>query len=103
MTAHHLFSSDHLKHRCMYCGNDLVDKDWESDHVMEKHYKVNKCRKCGKNAKIAVGFDGDGNDSWAMPIEKQLEKNSRIMTIVGHQKKNNADEKKVKELERIVK
>jgi len=105
MTAHHLIVSDILKQKCMYCGTEFDPLGWKSDHVLEKHYKINKCKDCGKEGKIGVDFDGDGADSWAMPIEKQLKAIAKIREIIGEngRSKELKEVKPWKELEKRLK
>ncbi len=103
MTAHHNVGSDLQKDNCIYCGNNLDPKKWTSEHVIDRHYKTNSCGSCGKEAKMEVDFVGDGTDSWAQPIEKQLEDNRKIQKFIGSPKDENTLRREKALLEKIIK
>ncbi len=82
MSAHHLLNEDDMKKVCLYCGEDFDPEKWESLHYVRKHYKTNQCGKCGKDAKIEVGFEGSGHDSWSCPFTTKKKKVKEIITVV---------------------
>jgi predicted RNA-binding Zn-ribbon protein involved in translation (DUF1610 family) len=102
MTSHHMIESEAAKHKCLYCGNELKENEWDSDHAMQKHYKVNKCSSCGRETKILVEFDGDGSDSWMSPVEKKVGDKWKIINILGQSKNTGEKSSEDKKLERIV-
>lgn len=83
MTAHHIITSDILKEKCAYCSSCLDISKWESDHVSGRHYKINICPCCKKEAKIEVDFDGDGTDSWAIPIDEHLKNRKNLKESIS--------------------
>jgi hypothetical protein len=102
MPSHHMVDPDFMKKKCLYCGNELKDTEWDSDHSMQKHYKINKCTSCGREAKILVEFDGDGSDSWSSPIEKKVGDNWKILNILGQGKNTEEKSPEDKKLENRV-
>jgi len=58
-----------MSYECMYCGLSLDNKDWFSEFMDRKHYKVTTCD-CGKDHRLTF-FDGSGHDSFNE--EKSLE------------------------------
>jgi len=65
---------------CYDCSMVLPKKGWISEFVLDFHYKVIDCNKCGKKHRIKVNFEGSGHDDGFTPglnIEKLIEKNSK--------------------------
>ncbi len=60
----HLMQEEHLRVKCMYCKEDLLQReDWRSEFAGDEHYKSVTCN-CGKDSWIRVGFSGSGHDFW---------------------------------------
>ena len=60
----HLLQEEHLRVKCMYCKEDLSQReDWRSEFAGDEHYKSVTCN-CGKESWIRVGFSGSGHDFW---------------------------------------
>jgi len=63
MTIHHWIGEAEIKENCIYCGNNLINKKWESCFEGDFHYKTIICE-CGKKNITKVNFLGSGHDSW---------------------------------------
>lgn len=74
MSAHHLLKEDDMKDKCLYCGTEFEMENWESHHNINRHYKTNHCQTCGRDAKMEVGFEGSGHDSWAAPFSAKRQR-----------------------------
>ena len=90
MTVHHWICESDIKENCIYCGNDLNDKKWESSFEGDSHYKTLTCE-CGKNNRVRVNFLGSGHDSWdgTCSWDFVIEKDDKKLEV------------KIKELERF--
>ncbi len=82
MSAHHLLNEGDMKKNCLYCGKDFDQNEWESHHYANRHYKTNQCSECGKGAKIEVGFEGSGHDSWSCPFKTKKKKSVKELIKV---------------------
>ncbi len=78
MTAvHHLIKEIDTKEVCLYCGNSLKGKTWDSEFESEIHYKTIVCSECKSTNRVKVDFHGSGHDHWdgnGFKIKENLEK-----------------------------
>jgi NAD-dependent SIR2 family protein deacetylase len=68
---HHIVNEINQREQCVYCGNNLSDKRWYSEHSMEHHYKSVEC---GERVRVKVNFIGSGHDTWDKTIEDKIKK-----------------------------
>ncbi|MFH1638361.1 MAG: hypothetical protein ABIB71_08100 [Candidatus Woesearchaeota archaeon] len=59
----HLVTEITQRTQCIYCGNDMQNRKWESEFMRDLHYKSITCE-CGKRLRLKVHFHGSGHDSW---------------------------------------
>ncbi len=54
------------RNQCVYCSNDLTEKQWSSkwdqEYHEEHHYKIVQCD-CGKKNWLKTNFHGSGHDT----------------------------------------
>lgn len=82
MSAHHLLNEEEMKNRCIYCGKELEKSKWESLNYTNRHYKLNECPHCHKTAKVQVGFEGSGHDSWGKPFKSKRKKTKGSINVI---------------------
>lgn len=83
MIHHHINSDSEIRNQCLYCGNHVHDKKWESVFRGPRHYKTHKCV-CGHQLEIVVDFWGSGHDSWDGTLswrDKTIKKKSNEIKI----------------------
>ncbi|MBI2135666.1 hypothetical protein HYU06_01185 [Candidatus Woesearchaeota archaeon] len=109
----HLLQEEHLRVKCMYCKEDLANReDWRSEFAGDEHYKTVTCN-CGKESWIRVGFSGSGHDfwdgspSWILPNKSEKkedkEENKTITDQPDNKEKNSKIEEPKKTLEESIK
>jgi hypothetical protein len=62
--AHHLIKEIDTKKTCLYCGDKLKGKKWNSEFETEFHYKTIVCSGCKSTNRVKVDFHGSGHDHW---------------------------------------
>ncbi|MBA3064189.1 hypothetical protein FP803_02005 [Candidatus Woesearchaeota archaeon] len=75
--AHHLIKEIDTKKTCLYCGDKLKGKTWNSEFESEHHYKTVICPGCKTKNRTKVDFHGSGHDYWdgnGFKIKENLEK-----------------------------
>lgn len=72
--------------KCMYCSGGLDRKEWKSRFIGHKHYKVNSCKGCGKEARVDVEYEGSGHEEWDGEIDF-LNANESIERLLRSEKK----------------
>ncbi|MFO7711474.1 MAG: hypothetical protein R6V53_06920 [Candidatus Woesearchaeota archaeon] len=71
-----VFKSTDLREQCLYCGKNLNDSPWTSEHDLNRHYKSTVCE-CGKKVTLRVDFWGSGHDKWNQYWKKNLAKQEK--------------------------
>ena len=75
-----VFKSTDFKQQCLYCGKQLQDRSWHSEHDANRHYKTTVCD-CGKRLSLRVDFWGSGHDNWDQTWKQRTHIDNEKCTI----------------------